>query len=91
MLTERDLYLYDRQPFADGTGIPDGLERACGYNGCGGAMLPELGTQHFDADGTGSVSTRCNRCGVESGESWWWPETTTPPAEDETLWLDGNG
>jgi hypothetical protein len=44
-------------------------------------MCPVPGSQHFDADGTGSVSTRCSRnCGVQSGETWQW--TAKPPAED---------
>jgi hypothetical protein len=73
--------LYEQQPFRDLTGVPKDATRRCGHNGCRGQLVPERGSQHFDADGSGSVSRECNACAVSSPHYWQW--SSYPPAVNE--------
>jgi hypothetical protein len=70
---------YNDQP---DSAIPSWLSQRCPR--CREPMEIEKGTQHFDADGGASVSTRCPRCKISSGVNWIW-STGTSPAEDENL------
>ena len=75
--------------------IPSGLDRACTFPGCTGRFQPVPGTDHWDADGTASIDTRCNghhpdgkACNRQSTATWYWPEDQ-PPSEDP-VWTSQN-
>lgn len=73
---------YNNQP---DSAIPPWVSQRCPR--CREPMEIEKGTQHFDADGGASVSTRCPRCHISSGVDWVW-STGTSPAEDENVCED---
>jgi hypothetical protein len=77
-----DRAAYNGQPHDDWTGVPGWVGQKCSR--CGKPMDLVKGSQHFDADGGASISTRCPRCKIQSGVEWVW-STGTSPAEDENV------
>ncbi|MEV0005892.1 hypothetical protein AB0H28_26905 [Micromonospora sp. NPDC050980] len=68
--------------------IPAGLETRCRRPYCHGTAKPIAGTDHFDADGTATIDTRCDACGLQSTAMWQW-QIAGPPVEDVEIIREG--